>query len=174
MIRRLTVLGAAAALSACASLTAPTVPSQLQPAATDKLVAKASAKGVQIYRCSPSAADASKNEWQFVSPEATLFDASGGEIGSHAGTPNGPMWRHKDGSTVTGRPKASAAAPGYAIPWLLLERQAATGSGTFAEVTAIQRTNTSGGRPPEGNCSANQKDLTIRVNYTADYYYYTK
>jgi hypothetical protein len=174
MIRRLTVLGAAAVLGACASMSAPTVPSQLQAPAGEKLASMASAKGVQIYRCVPTAADATKNEWRFINPEATLFDRSGAEIGTHAGSPNGPVWTAKDGSSVTGRMKASANAPGYAIPWLLLERQGASGSGMFSNVTSIQRVNTSGGRPPEGACSNNQKDLTIRVNYTADYYYYTK
>ena len=172
MIRRLTVLSAVAVLGACASMSSPTVPSQLQAPAGEKLASMASAKGVQIYRCTPAAAG--KNEWRYVNPEATLFDKGGAEIGSHSGSPNGPVWTAKDGSTVTGRMKASSDAPGYAIPWLLLERQAASGSGVYSNVTSIQRVNTTGGRPPEGACSDNQKDLTIRVNYTADYYYYTK
>jgi hypothetical protein len=112
---------------------------------------------VQIYECRADA-------WQFVAPQATLFDASGKPIGSHDA---GPHWQAADGSRVRGavQAKADASQPG-AIPWLLLSANSVGATGRFAAVTAIQRVNTQGGAAPQGPCTAGQVE---KVPYTADY-----
>ena len=163
----------ASAVSACAIM-APQVPDAIRAPAGEKLSSTAYAKGVQIYRCLPSKADAAKNEWTFQAPEAALFSdaALTRGIGKHYA---GPTWEGNDGSKVVGDVRGNVAAPdGNSIPWLLLAAKSTSGGGQFGSVSSIQRVDTKGGRAPQGNCSENQKDVTIRVDYTATYYFFTK
>jgi hypothetical protein len=77
-----------------------------------RVVLTVSAKGVQIYSCE-------KGQWVFQAPEATLFDSSGKEIGTHSA---GPVWAFRDGRQVKGQVVAKGDAPAAGdIPWLLLK-----------------------------------------------------
>jgi len=117
-----------------------------------RAVVTADAKGVQIYACRDS-------QWVFQAPEATLFDSSGKEIGTHRA---GPVWTLRDGRAVKGAVVAKSDAPGKRdIPWLLLK-----GDGSFEY---IRRSDTRGGVAPEGACEAGK---TLRVDYSAVYTFY--
>ena len=148
----------------------PDVPAKLKVPSGNALILKAPAKGVQIYVCQPKANDNSKFEWTLKAPEATLFNEAGASIGKHYG---GPTWEHKDGSKVVGEVKERLDSPdSSSIPWLLLSAKADQGNGFFSKVTYIQRLNTKGGKAPNTGCELSKKDSTLRVDYTADYYYY--
>src|ERR1700741_2886264 len=110
-----------------------------------KVLERISARGVQIYECHADG-------WQFVAPQAALFDASGVQIGSHDA---GPHWQAADGSRVRGAGDAKGdAAQTGAIPWLRLSARSVGTAGRFAAVTGIQRINTQGGATPQRACSA--------------------
>lgn len=160
MTRHLVALGVAATLGACATMSGPSVPAPI--ASSDRVVGQAAARGVQIYRCQGASDD--NLAWVYTGVEATLMQGSN-EIGTIA---RGPVMTFRDGGKVEATSRAEAAAPGYAIPWRLYDAKS-SGGGQFGSVTSVQEINTSGGRAPEGKCSKNQKDITIRVNYTADY-----
>jgi hypothetical protein len=162
-------------VAACASLQTPTpvadVPAKLKPGANESLARIVPAKGVQIYECRAKKDQADQFEWAFVAPEADLFDASGGKIGKHYA---GPHWEATDGSKIVASVKERADAPrSDAIPWLLLAAKPAGGSGSFSNVTSIQRVNTVGGVAPKDGCSRSTVGAIGRVNYTADYYFFT-
>lgn len=153
------------ALAARGVATAPAdagLPAVISAPIGSKVVERISARGVQIYECRAGAA-----AWQFVAPQATLFDASGVPVGTHDA---GPHWQAADGSRVRGAvdAKADAAQPG-AIPWLLLSARSVGLAGRFAAVTAIQRVNTQGGAAPQRACDASVAGMVERVPYTADY-----
>lgn len=138
------------------------VPDSLKPGTQESLAMVVPAKGVQIYECRAE-------KWVFVAPEAELFDRSGKKIGSHYA---GPHWESADGSKIVGTVTARADAPkADAIPWLLLTTKSVAGSGAFSKVTSIQRVATTGGLAPAGGCT--QSGMTVRVAYTADYYFFT-
>jgi len=162
-------------VGACASPPRPTptvtVPEQLTPGATEAVAVTARAKGVQIYECREKKTESAGYEWAFVAPEADLFDASGNKIGRHYA---GPRWEATDGSKILGTVKARADAPtANAIPWLLLTAKSDGPAGSFGKVTSIQRVNTAGGVAPATGCSAATAGATARVDYTADYYFFT-
>jgi hypothetical protein len=117
-----------------------------------RAVLTVSAKGVQIYACQ-------NGQWVFQAPEATLFDSSGKEVGTHSA---GPVWIFHDGRQVKGQVVAKGDAPSAAdIPWLLLK-----GVGSFEY---IRRSETHGGVAPAGGCDARK---TARVEYLASYTFY--
>lgn len=119
-------------------------------------------KGVQIYECRAG-------KWAFVAPEADLFDRAGKKIGTHYA---GPHWEAADGSKILGAVKERADAPAAGnIPWLLLGTRSVGGEGAFSKVTSIQRVATRGGVAPVGNCA--QAGAQARVDYTADYYFFS-
>jgi Protein of unknown function (DUF3455) len=138
------------------------VPDSLKPGANESLALIVPAKGVQIYECRAS-------KWLFVAPEAELFDRAGKRIGVHYA---GPHWEAADGSKIVGALKQRADAPAAGnIPWLLLGAKSVGKEGAFSKVTSIQRVATVGGVAPAGDCS--QPGTQARVNYTADYYFFT-
>lgn len=144
------------------------VPENLRPAAGEALAMVVPAKGVQIYECRPGKAG---HEWTFVAPEAELLDANGKTIGTHYA---GPHWEAADGSKVKGALEARADAPsGGAIPWLLLGAKSVGREGAFSRVTRIQRVNTVGGIAPKDGCSPAVAGSAARVDYTADYYFFS-
>lgn len=148
------------------------VPAQLQPAANEAAVMTLAAKGVQIYECRAAKDAAGRYEWAFVAPEADLFDLRGQRVGRHGA---GPIWRASDGSAVVGAVRARADAPAAgAIPWLLLAaKPAGAADGRFGAVTNIQRVSTVGGIAPEHGCDGKSVGATARVDYTADYVFFT-
>jgi Protein of unknown function (DUF3455) len=160
---------------ACAGLRQPAaevrVPDKLKPQSNETLAMIVRAKGVQVYECRAGKDQAGAYEWAFVAPEADLFDAGGNRLGRHYA---GPRWESTDGSTIVGTLKERADAPlANAIPWLLLTVKSAGPEGSFSKVTSIQRVNTVGGVAPKEGCSQSAAGTTARVNYTADYYFFS-
>ena len=160
---------------ACASPQQPTsmvkVPDKLQPLASESLAMIVPAKGVQIYECRARKDQVGGYEWAFVAPEADLFDARGSRIGRHYA---GPHWESTDGSKILGTVKERADAPvADAIPWLLLAAKSVGPEGVFSKVTSIQRVSTAGGVAPKAGCSQAAVGTPARINYTADYYFFT-
>jgi hypothetical protein len=147
------------------------MPDKLQPGANESLAMIVPAKGVQIYECRPGKDQTGGYEWAFVAPEADLFDARGDRIGRHYA---GPHWEATDGSKILGTLKERADAPAAdAIPWLLLATKSVGPAGSFSKVTSIQRVNTVGGIAPKTGCSQAAVGTPARINYTADYYFFT-
>jgi Protein of unknown function (DUF3455) len=176
MNRKLIAFSLPLVVAACSSLSAPTrsvdVPDRLKPQATESLAMIVPAKGVQIYECRAKADQAGGYAWAFVAPEADLFDAKGRRIGTHYA---GPHWESADGSKIVGRVKTSAAAPrAEDIPWLLLTTKSVSTQGVFSATTSIQRVNTVGGIAPSNGCSQASVGSTVRMPYTADYYFLTE
>ena len=161
-------------VAACASPQPPTmvkVPDALRPGANESLAMIVSARGVQIYECRARRDAGGGYEWAFVAPEADLFDARGNRVGRHYA---GPHWESSDGSKILGTLKERADAPvPDAIPWLLLTAKSVGSEGSFSKVTSIQRVNTVGGVAPKGGCSQAAAGTLARINYTADYYFFT-
>jgi hypothetical protein len=148
----------------------PNIPEKLKVPAGNALILKTPAKGVQIYVCQPKANDRSKFEWTLKAPEATLLNDAGAVIGKHYG---GPTWEHQDGSQVVGEVKERLDSPdASAIPLLLLRAKSNQGNGIFSKVAYLHRLNTKGGKAPQTGCDSAKENSTIRVDYTADYYYY--
>ncbi|HET7763628.1 MAG TPA: DUF3455 domain-containing protein [Burkholderiales bacterium] len=148
------------------------VPHKLVPASNETLAMVLPAGGVQIYECGVKEDEAGQYEWQFIAPEADLFDGHGARVGHHYA---GPHWESADGSRVVGTVKERADAPSAgAIAWLLLSAESDGPSGAFSKVTSVQRVHTAGGVAPESGCSAATLGKQVRVNYTADYYFYTR
>ena len=124
-----------------------------KPPDGQRLVLTASAKGVQIYSCQGG-------HWVFQAPQATLFDESGKEIGTHGA---GPVWTLRDGRSVKGQVVAKSDAPASDdIPWLLLK-----GEGSFEY---IRRSETHGGVAPGSACEAGG---SVRIPYSATYTFYS-
>src|SRR6267378_6671633 len=162
-------------VAACANPQPPTsmvrVPDKLKPGASESLAMIVPAKGVQIYECRARKDQAGGYEWAFVAPEADLFDVRGDRIGRHYA---GPHWESTDGSKVLGTVKERADAPvANAIPWLLLAATSVGPEGSFSKVTSVQRVNTVGGVAPKAGCSQAAVGAPARINYTADYYFFT-
>jgi hypothetical protein len=157
-----------AACSTSPSVTAPEVPTALQPPAGQVVYLEAFATGVQIYECSQK--PDSTYEWTFKAPEASLATRSGQELGKHYA---GPTWESADGSAVVGEVKARDPGPtSSAIPWLLLSARANRGSGVFSGARSIQRVSTKGGIAPAEPCDAASLHKVARMPYTASYYFY--
>ena len=162
-----------AAALAAGSLQAQTVavPNKLVPEANETLAMVLPAGGVQIYECREKKAGAGEYEWQFVAPEADLYDAYGAKVGHHYA---GPHWESSDGSRIVGTVKEHADAPSAgAIPWLLLTAKSVGPQGSMSNVTSVQRVHTAGGVAPASGCSRATAGTQARVNYMADYYFYT-
>ena len=125
------------------------------------IVKKLHAVGAQIYECK---ADPHGNlMWTFREPLASLM-IDGKTVGRHFA---GPTWEMSDGSRITGKVVAQAAAPSTGdIPWLKLEVSDRKNAGDFDGVTTVQRLATVGGEkngpcPVAGDFSAEP--------YAADY-----
>jgi hypothetical protein len=164
----------ALAVSGCASLEAPKplvqVPDKLATNANESLRRVVPASGVQIYECRAKQDQPGVYDWMFVAPEADLFDVHGKRIGRHYG---GPHWEANDGSKIVGTLRQRADAPSAAaIAWLLLGAQSVGARGAFSEVTSIQRVNTAGGTAPQSGCAQATVGTQVRVEYTADYYFF--
>jgi Protein of unknown function (DUF3455) len=139
-----------------------------EPPPSQHAILTVTGKGVQIYTCQQAAA---APQWVFQAPEATLLNAAGNTVGTHAA---GPIWRSNDGSTVKGNLLQKEASPEpAAIPWLLLKASTTTGSGVMTRVEFIRRSDTHGGIAPTTGCDAQHLTAVIRVPYTATYTFYS-
>jgi hypothetical protein len=123
-----------------------------------KLLLRAIGRGDQVYGCV-------NGSWVLKAPDARLLDQEGSVIGRHFA---GPTWQLNDGSWVKGKAVAQQVAPdATGVPWLLLE--SIDGTGRLRAVRFIQRTETDGGRAPDGSCS---QDAIRKVPYAATYSFY--
>jgi hypothetical protein len=155
------------------------IPDALKIPEGQTLLLKSMAKGSQIYVCQLTAHDPSgynytpdRYDWELKAPDAALFDEQGLQKGKHY---LGPTWEWQDGSQVKGKVKAKADAPdSQAIPWLLLEAKGTKRepAGVLSPVKWVQRLNTVGGKAPQSGCDRTNQNKEVRVNYTADYYFY--
>jgi hypothetical protein len=136
-------------------------------------------EGAQIYTCAASgtvdaggAAGGATYAWTLKAPDAKLFDRTGVQVGTHGA---GPNWTSTvDGSVVNGAKIAQADAPdATAIPWLLLRAASTSGAGVFSDITYVQRVNTVGGKAPASGCDATTVGTETRVDYSAEYFFYT-
>jgi uncharacterized protein DUF3455 len=144
----------------------PQVPPALAVPEGNKLAFYYDAIGVQIYGCD---ANASGYGWVLRGPDAKLYGKNGKLTGTHYA---GPTWESKDGSSVVGSKLAEYAADPTAVAWLLLGAVSHTGQGRMTDVTFIQRLDTTGGKAPATGCDAKHVGETVRVDYTATYYFY--
>lgn len=147
------------------------VPPSLAAPAGNDLAFDLLAEGVQIYSCAtPSGAGAAGPAWAFQAPEAMLRDERGQLAGTHRA---GPMWEALDGSSVVGTKVEGATPDPASIPWLLLRATShGGGSGRMADVTFVQRLQTSGGVAPSEACGAANIGAVARVPYRAVYRFY--
>jgi hypothetical protein len=135
------------------------VPAALKVPDGNKLTGVFAARGVQTYTCTDGA-------WKFLEPAATLSDRRGRTVALHS---RGPVWVSTvDGSAVNAAAIASSPKTGT-IPELLLQATATRGAGVFADVSYIQRLNTTGGVAPATACTGTEQ---IGVQYTATYAFY--
>jgi hypothetical protein len=124
-----------------------------------QLLLSAKGKGSQVYTCTDG-------HWTLKVPDAKLFDENGKQIGTHFA---GPTWKLNDGSEVKGKAVATQPSPDSgSVAWLLLQALPDSGSGQFAHVTYIRRTETHGGVAPKEACTSGE----LSVPYTADYSFY--
>ena len=170
-LTRIAAFAAPVVLAACVTPQLTKVPDNLRASPEERVAMVVPAKGVQIYECR-ARKDQAGYEWAFVAPDADLFDVRGNRIGRHYA---GPHWEAADGSKVVGAVKQRADAPvADAIPWLLLGAKSVGIAGSFSGVTNIQRVNTVGGIAPKDGCSQAEAGRSARVDYTADYYFFTR
>jgi len=164
------LLGFLVAAHAGGQLQAIDVPDKLKPPSNEAPTLMLSAKGVQIYECRARTDQAGAYEWTFVAPEAELFDVRGSKAGRHYA---GPHWESSDASKIVGTVKERADAPeAGAIPWLLLTAKSVGPEGALSKITSVQRVNTAGGVAPKSGCSSATTGTQVRVDYTADYYFF--
>jgi hypothetical protein len=155
-----------------AAIAPPQVPQNLRVPTGQTPLLQGRAKGVQIYECKNKADNPNQFEWKLKAPDANLFNDQGQKIIKHYA---GPTWEANDGSKVVGQVQATANSPqDNAIPWLLLEAKSHQGNGTLSKVTYIQRVKTVGGKAPTQGCNPAHANTTVKINYTADYVFWTR
>ena len=164
------LLGVLVAAHAGGQLQNTDAPDRLRPPSSEAPALMLSAKGVQIYECRSKTDQAGTYEWTFIAPEAELFDVRGSKAGRHYA---GPHWESSDASKIVGTVKERADAPeAGAIPWLLLTAKSVGPEGALSKITSVQRVNTAGGVAPKSGCSSGTAGTQVRVDYTADYYFF--
>jgi hypothetical protein len=164
----------------------PPVPENLAVPAGARPYLIGHANGTQAYVGMPTATGAA---WSFYGPQATLFDASGGQMMTHFLSPNpdenGAPRAH--GSTHGTRAPCGAwrsrsstdpnfIAPG-AVPWLLLRVEGSVvgplNGDKISRTIFIQRVKTDGEVTPSVGCSVGSDvGKRVFVPYTADYVFY--
>ena len=75
-------------------------------------------------------------------------------------------------SPITVKERADASEAN-AIPWLLLTARSVGTDGALSKVTSVQRVNTTGGVAPTSGCSTATLGTQARVDYSADYYFFS-
>jgi Protein of unknown function (DUF3455) len=58
------------------------------------------------------------------------------------------------------------------ISWLLLSAKSDMNNGVFSNINYIQRVDTVGGQVPKVGCDLSYVGNEVRVNYSANYYFY--
>jgi hypothetical protein len=162
-----TTLVSTVVMYAHASRKGASVPEALSVPQGHKLKLALTGVGAQRYEC---AADNGSYAWKFLAPDAELLDHKGQLAGHHSA---GPTWKANDGSSVAAKKRAEASVTASSIPWLLLEAASHQGTGTFSDVTFIQRLDTQGGLVPESACSQASSGEQASVPYRALYKFFS-
>ena len=167
----------------------PAVPTNLEVSTDYKLFLKVHAVGTQNYICAPKPAPETGVDWLFIGPQATLFDDSLQQTGTHFQSRN-PIknnaiqatWQDSgDTSAVWATRRDGSMDPAYvapgAIEWLLLDvsgqQLGPTTGNKLTPSLLIQRINTVGGvKPPSAECTPATLNTRKLVSYEADYYFY--
>lgn len=171
----LALLGTAAALTACGSMSSPaapafnqsSLPATVQVPAGQRIAMETVGAGDITYECRAKKDMPSAFEWVFVGPDAKLMDRSGKVVGRYYGPP--ATWESNDGSKVTATQLAVAPASAGNIPLQLVKANPAMGMGAMQGVTYIQRVATQGGVAPAVACTAANAGQKQVVKYQADY-----
>lgn len=171
----LALLGAAAALTACGSMSSPaapafnqsSLPTAVQVPAGQRIAMETVGAGDITYECRAKKDMPSAFEWVFVGPDAKLMDRSGKVVGRYYGPP--ATWESNDGSKVTATQLAVAPASAGNIPLQLVKANPAMAMGAMQGVTYIQRVATQGGVAPAAACTAANAGQKQVVKYQADY-----
>ena len=172
------LLGAAALLSACASMQAPRsstfaqtgLPPQVQVPGGHKVAMETVGVGEIVYECRDKGGAPGQTGWVFVGPKAVLSDRSGMAVGKYYGPP--ATWEANDGSKLTGAQVAVAASGPTSLPYQLVKANPAMGAGAMSGVTYIQRIETKGGVAPSAMCGAANAGAKQQVKYEAKYVFY--
>ena len=174
----LALLGTAAALTACGSMSSPaapafnqsSLPTAVQVPAGQRIAMETVGAGDITYECRAKKDMASEFEWVFVGPDAKLMDRKGMQVGRYFGPP--ATWENKDGSKVTATQVAVAPAGTGNIPLQLVKANPAMGMGAMQGVSYIQRVATQGGVAPAMACGASNAGQKQVVKYQADYIFW--
>jgi Protein of unknown function (DUF3455) len=174
-MKAITMIGAAAVLSACASspmmmkVDNAALPEAVRVPMGQKVMMATTGVGEITYECREKKDMAGAHEWAFVGPMATLYSGDKKAVGKYYA---GPTWEAADGSKVSGKQLAMAPASPGNIPLQLVKADPAMGAGAMTGVSYIQRLNTKGGVAPAMACDAASKGQRQQVAYEADYVFY--
>jgi len=170
MIRTCALAACCLALPAVAAVAEPAgVSAALRAAPGEAPAMMLSARGTEIYTCTPSATQAGAYAWISTAPDVTLYDGTRGV--ARLATLN--HWESlEDRSSVSGIPMRLQAGGAGNMPWALMRGVPLGESGMFAGVTSIQRVNTRGGAAPSAGCDETHVGTEARVDFAADYYFY--
>jgi len=172
MGNRLLLLAAALAALPAAAITEPGgIAASLRVPASEAPAFVLNGNGVYIYQCRQALSDPNTYVWAFVVPDATLYDGSR-SVARHATI--GLYESLSDRTSVSGVVRSSQPAGGANLPWVLIRAQPIGESGLFANVSSIQRVNTTGGAAPSSGCGPDNVGEEARVAYQADYYFYKR
>jgi len=169
--RSLLFAAALAALPAAAITEPGGIAASLRAPASEAPAFVLNGNGVYIYQCRQSISDPNTYVWAFVVPDATLYDGQR-SVARHATI--GLFESLSDRSSVSGVVRSSQPAGGANLPWVLIRAQPIGESGLFANVSSIQRVNTTGGAAPSSGCGPDNVGEEARVAYQADYYFYKR
>jgi len=172
MGNRLLLLAAALAALPAAAITEPGgIAASLRVPASEAPAFVLNGNGVYIYQCRQAISDPNTYVWAFVVPDATLYDGPR-SVARHATI--GLYESLSDRTSVSGVVRSSQPAGGANLPWVLIRAQPIGESGLFANVSSIQRVNTTGGAAPSSGCGPDNVGEEARVAYQADYYFYKR
>lgn len=169
--RSLLLAAALAALPAAAITEPGGIAASLRVPASEAPAFVLNGNGVYIYQCRQAISDPNAYVWAFVVPDATLYDGSR-SVARHATI--GLYESLSDRTSVSGVVRSSQPAGGANLPWVLIRAQPIGESGLFANVSSIQRVNTTGGAAPSSGCGPDNVGEEARVAYQADYYFYKR
>ncbi len=169
--RSLLLAAALAALPAAAVTEPGGIAASLRVPASEAPAFVLNGNGVYIYQCRQAISDPNAYVWAFVVPDATLYDGSR-SVARHATI--GLYESLSDRTSVSGVVRSSQPAGGANLPWVLIRAQPIGESGLFANVSSIQRVNTTGGAAPSSGCGPDNVGEEARVAYQADYYFYKR
>jgi hypothetical protein len=169
--RSLLLAAALAALPAAAITEPGGIAASLRAPASEAPAFVLNGNGVYIYQCRQAISDPNTYAWAFVVPDATLYDGSR-SVARHATI--GLYESLSDRTSVSGVVRSSQPAGGANLPWVLIRAQPIGESGLFANVSSIQRVNTTGGAAPSSGCGPDNVGEEARVAYQADYYFYKR